>query len=192
MGQPFPRGSKGQWGQQTTPPVSSFEEQLKQGEALLSRGLAEDALVHLGRAVALHPTHAKARNKLGVAYAELRRFDEARTTFLEAISLDPTYAAPHSNLGNVHKELGQLDEAVISYQAALRIDPDYPAAHHNLGVVYRELGRVGDAVAQFKQAQRLEIRGMDAKAGSAVAFWKKWGLILVALAAAYLLVRAGR
>jgi Flp pilus assembly protein TadD len=131
---------------------------IAQGEERRAAGDLDGALDAFTRAVAAAPASALAHNKLGTAYVDLQRWDEAFSEFSKAVQLDPRYAPAHSNLGNVYRERGRLDEAVTCYQRAIAADPDYWVAHQNLGVVYKQQGRIGEAVREFKTATRLSLR----------------------------------
>jgi protein O-GlcNAc transferase len=131
---------------------------IAQGEARRAEGDSDGALEAFTQAVAMAPSSALAHNKLGTAYVDLHRWDDAFGEFSRAVQLDPRYAPAHSNLGNVYRERGRLDEAVACYQRAIAVDPDYWVAHQNLGVVFKQQGRIGDAVREFKTATRLSLR----------------------------------
>jgi Flp pilus assembly protein TadD len=131
---------------------------IAQGEERRANGDIGGALQAFTEAVEAAPSSALAHNKLGTAYVDLQRWDDAFAEFSKAAQLDPRYAPAHSNLGNVYRERGRLDEAVACYQRAIAADPDYWIAHQNLGVVYKQQGRIGDAVKEFKTATRLSLR----------------------------------
>jgi Flp pilus assembly protein TadD len=131
---------------------------IAQGEERRAEGDFEGALQAFAQAVAAAPSSALAHNKLGTAYVDLQRWDDALGEFSKAVQLDPRYAPAHSNLGNVYRERGRLDEAVACYQRAIAVDADYWVAHQNLGVVFKQQGRIGDAVREFKTATRLSLR----------------------------------
>jgi protein O-GlcNAc transferase len=128
------------------------------GEECRASGDFSGALAAFTQAVDASPSSALTHNKLGTAYVDLQRWDDAFNEFSKAVQLDPRYAPGHSNLGNVYRERGRLDEAVVCYQRAIAVDPEYWVAHQNLGVVYKQQGRVGDAVREFKTATRLSLR----------------------------------
>lgn len=138
---------------------------IAEGEAKLSAGDLDGALVVLQRAVAAAPTSALAHSKLGVIYVRKQQWDSAASEFSKAIQLDPTYAPAYSNLGNVYRERGQLDQAIAQYQKAISMDADYWVAHQNLGIVYKQQGRVGEAVREFKTATRLSLRARGSTYG---------------------------
>lgn len=139
---------------------------IAQGDERRAAGDLGGALEAFTQAIAAAPSSAQAHNKLGTAYVDLQRWDDAFGEFSKAAQLDPRYAPAHSNLGNVYRERGRLDEAVTCYQRAIAVDPDYWIAHQNLGIVYKQQGRIGDAVREFKTATRLSLR---APAGGEVA-----------------------
>jgi tetratricopeptide (TPR) repeat protein len=62
---------------------------------------------------------------------ELKRLDEALTSYDRAIELKSDYAEAYSNRGIVLKELKRLDEALTSYDRAIEFKRDYAEAYWN-------------------------------------------------------------
>jgi tetratricopeptide (TPR) repeat protein len=66
-------------------------------------------------------------NKLGIVYAELRRYSQAEEAFTQALRLDSTYKSARINLSNL-----------------LFLKQDYPAALALFQDIYREIERTGE------------------------------------------------
>ena len=145
-----------------------------EAEAAYRRVLAEDsknadALSHLGllagqlgrneEAVALiEEAHRHGKPQpaslhwLGVAYLELRRFQEAKKCFVRILSRVPDSAEAHNNLGAALKGLAETKEAERSYRRALALKPDRPDFHYNLANLLREEGRPEEAEPGYRRA----------------------------------------
>ncbi|HYN09992.1 MAG TPA: fused MFS/spermidine synthase [Vicinamibacterales bacterium] len=108
----------------------------------LLTGRASEAVALAEPAVRRHPSDARLRNVLGVAYASTGRRDEARKAFEAALDLDARDAATYTNLALLDLETGQPARAVARLGEALLLDPDSPRA---LGALAEALERLGYA-----------------------------------------------
>jgi protein O-GlcNAc transferase len=105
----------------------------------LNRGVAEleartlpAAVDSLGRAVALDPSSAQAKNVLGVALLESGSLARAEEQFLGAMARDPGFAQAHENLGRLRRMQGRVDEAIEAYRVAISLGASKPSTHSNL------------------------------------------------------------
>jgi Tfp pilus assembly protein PilF len=96
-----------------------------------------------------------ARQNLGSALVEQRRFAEGAEQFEEALKIKPMYAEAESNFGFALYMLGRLDEAVEHYQRALSMKP-IGRTHYLLAMVLLQQGKHAEAVAEYKRAIELE------------------------------------
>lgn len=69
-------------------------------------------------------------NNLGVLYAGMGRYDEARRALETAILADPKYATAHENLGDVYARM-----AARSYEQAGKLDPKTSTAREKLKLI---------------------------------------------------------
>ena len=97
-----------------------------------------------------------AHSKLGHAFHDQGRMDEAIAQLEKALEINPDDAEFHYNLGNAFLQQGHVDEAIARYQKALEINPNYAEAHNNLGDAFRQQGRMEEAIARYQKA--LEIK----------------------------------
>jgi tetratricopeptide (TPR) repeat protein len=125
------------------------------GQLLNLLGRNAEAIIELGRAIALRPDLAEPRNNLGIALAAVGRGNEAIAPYRAAIALQPNHARAHSNLGNALKTAGKTQEAITCYQTALSLDPNYGEAYSNLGALLNELGKTDEALRCHRRAIEL-------------------------------------
>lgn len=78
-------------------------------------------------------------SKLGLAYAQLNRFDEAKTHFLKSLEYDPEDPETLHNLsltyfctGNSLAQAGRFREAAADFEQAVRYNPSFLPAQENL------------------------------------------------------------
>ena len=100
---------------------------------------------------------ADAYNGLGVALADLGRWEEAVSAYQKALAL-PGYADPataRQNLAWAYVNLGRLDAAREELGTALRLSPNLVSAHYHLGLVYQRLGQRPEAIRTFRRVIEL-------------------------------------
>ena len=126
------------------------------GTLLGQRGSFDRALTFLERAIIESPKNSIYHCNLGVVQHNLKRFEEARISFLLAINLDRRNVDAHYNLAKLYKDLGLIDEAIGGYETVLSLDPNRSDACINLGNLFVDLGRFDDAIIKFEEANKLD------------------------------------
>jgi tetratricopeptide (TPR) repeat protein len=106
----------------------------------------------------------RALSKLGEAYRQRRRFQEAITSYQQALVIFREFddrraeGLALNHLGRAYQELRSFDEAVTSHQQALVIFREVGdrrgegLALNNLGIAHRELRRFDEAITSYQQA----------------------------------------
>jgi Flp pilus assembly protein TadD len=97
-----------------------LSEQQKANEAIsVFRSVSDD-----------RPELPEPYNNLGVLYAGMGRYDEARRALESAILADPRYATAHENLGDVYARM-----AARSYEQADKLDSKTSTARAKLKLI---------------------------------------------------------
>jgi type IV pilus assembly protein PilF len=115
------------------------------------------ALEQFQTAVKLDPEYADAHLYVGVAQAELARWQEAVDAYKKALAL-PTLTVPHlahQNLGLALYHLKRYREAETALRFAISLEPTMEGPYYNLGLVYLAEGRREDARAAWQRARDL-------------------------------------
>lgn len=134
----------------------------------------EKMLRYYKGAVRAHPSNAGLHNSLGIAYAKLGQYQQARAEFKKAAELDPAGAThAYFNLGSVSVSFPPaFDEAVADFRKAIELDPANAEAHEWLGIeLMRRANIVKDgrqvappeAVRAFETYLKLKPEGMYAQ-----------------------------
>jgi tetratricopeptide (TPR) repeat protein len=105
-----------------------------------NRGEWAVAAEHLRRAIALAPTRAAPRHKLGTAMFYMGDRRGAIEQFQEAVRLSPDFAQSYYALGVIYAEAGEHRQAIESFSAALKVDPAYDEARIGLANALRRAG----------------------------------------------------
>ncbi len=96
-----------------------------------------------------------ARNSLGICYAQLGRFEDARTHFEEVIAIDDTDILALYNLGWANHSLGDLDRAEAAYRDCLNVAPDHVYSLMRLGTIKENANQLDQAEKLYKKAAEL-------------------------------------
>jgi tetratricopeptide (TPR) repeat protein len=95
--------------------------------------------------------------KLGEAYDNAGRNDEAANAYQQAITLKPDVAGYYNNLGNVLARAGKIDDAKAAYTKSVELDPANAAtAWRNLAISLYNANRGGDAIEPLQKSAELE------------------------------------
>jgi protein O-GlcNAc transferase len=116
------------------------------------RGIYDDALALIDRAVSIEPRNADFLNSRGIILQTLGRLDDALASYDAALSIEPRRAQVLYNRGIVLNATGRFDEALASYSKALEAQPNYPEALVNRGNVLQGLKRFDEALACYSGA----------------------------------------
>jgi tetratricopeptide (TPR) repeat protein len=133
----------------TTPDLAGL---LQRGLHLHNGGELVGAIAAYRRVLDLLPDQFDGLHYLGVALAQMRRFEEALTPLARAIEIRPESAVAHNHYGNALAGLSRFTEAIRSYERAIGCDNGFADSHYNCGVAYVALGQREVALACFTQA----------------------------------------
>jgi protein O-GlcNAc transferase len=100
---------------------------------------------HIARAIASNPTVPAYHHSLGLAFAQLKKWNDATNAYRRALELNPAHPMAHFNLGNALFLQNRLEEAAVAYRGHIAISPDTIEAHQNLGCTLQRLGRLEEA-----------------------------------------------
>lgn len=108
------------------------------------------------QALRLAPRDPALLNKIGIAYHQLLRLDDAKKYYERATRADEGYAQAWNNLGTVYYGLKNYNKAIRCYRRALRLAPAQAAIHSNLGVALFAKKEYEPALAEFRLAMQLD------------------------------------
>lgn len=123
--------------------------------ALWQNGKYQDpnkAIEYWDRAIRQKQNTVKAHNNRGLAYYELKKYQQAIKDYDQAIKQDPSYVAALNNRGNSYYELAEYQRALTDFNRSLQLKPNYAKAHFNRGLVYYQLNKSDLACSDFKTA----------------------------------------
>ncbi len=127
-------------------------EQFKRASA---SGDPQKALDIAHRMVKQYPNDARANNALGVASADNRDPDAAKSAFHNAMADDPRFVDPCVNLGKLAMMMGNYQQAADEFDRATTVDPKSASAWTGLGEANVELHNMQPAIESFQQAIKI-------------------------------------
>jgi hypothetical protein len=98
----------------------------------------EIALNNAIAAVQKNPTAGNYLN-LGVAFYNVRKYNECIQASIEVLRIDPNNHVAYNNICTAYNQLGDFQKAYQACQACLQLKPDYGRAKNNLNYAIRML-----------------------------------------------------
>jgi tetratricopeptide (TPR) repeat protein len=141
----------------------------KNADVAGNRGEWTAAAEYLRKAVALAPTRASPRHKLGTALFYLGDRRGAFEEFQEAVRLSPTFAASHYALGVIYEEGGESQKAIDSFSAAVTSEPAHVDARLGLANVLRRSGQLRPSLTEYERVLTIDPGSVRARFGYAAA-----------------------
>lgn len=134
------------------PALSSAQENLERGRALLNEGNINDAIAVLSTAASADPKLHEANNLLGVAYEAKGMRDRAFESFEKALKADEDNGEYLNNVGYLYLKNGDYDKAAKYLKRAVKVAPQSQRYWNNLGLVQAQRAKFDDAYDCFERA----------------------------------------
>lgn len=117
--------------------------------------------------LAISPSSVDARLRLGLAYIEALKLDEAIGVLKEAAALAPARADVHAALGRAFERSGRADEAESAYRRALELDPAHAETYKGLGtLLLARPGRMREGIEALETYRRLKSSSRSGSGGT--------------------------
>ena len=142
-----------------------------QGNQRLKQGDYQGAVEALTKTIDKDPHNFGALLNRGLAYENLKQFDNALPDYTRAIELVPRFARAYHNRGHVYSALGQYERAIENYDDALKysdsvvidaqgqtITLDKAAVYYDRGNALYNLKKFEQAVGSYGEAIKLASR----------------------------------
>ena len=129
-----------------------IEERFTLGLQAQARGDWTNASLEFERIIALHPAEPQgstAHYDLAIAYANLKRYDDAARELRAALALDPGFLAAMANLISIDIARGDLTEARRIANRYVALSPESARALYSRGIVALQGGDADTARQDF-------------------------------------------
>ena len=127
------------------------------GTSGLKKG-RKDSLTAFETAVQLDPTNAETHRKLGDAYVEVEKFDQACESYNKALELRPDYLEAYEALGHIYYDQANYDAALKCLTKARTLDAQNDRIAYLVGLTYDKLGLYDKAIKFVETAIDLNPR----------------------------------
>jgi tetratricopeptide (TPR) repeat protein len=140
-----------------------IEKADKETDVSFKKALLGEAIQHLQKALAAHPSYADAWLLLGVAYWNRDRdYERTVASYLKSIEFRSQSYDTYRNLGSVYNEAGEFDKAIECFQKAIKLDPQRPEGYYYLGITNENKKRLDLAIESYKKAIEIDARYISA------------------------------
>jgi hypothetical protein len=104
------------------------------------------------KAIAVNPKQAEAYNNRGLAFYNLRLYQQAIEDFSQALRIKPQYPEALNNRGNAYYAMDQYEKAEADFNQSLQLKPRYAKAHLNRGLAYFQMQKMDQSCEDFRSA----------------------------------------
>jgi superkiller protein 3 len=111
------------------------DQHVKEGERCAKFGNWTGAADEFAKAVKANPANIVAYYNLGVAYAHLKKYDQAAEMERRAIEMNPEYTLAYIELGSILERTGDLAGAEEAEAKAVSLSPNNKIAKENLSAL---------------------------------------------------------
>jgi tetratricopeptide (TPR) repeat protein len=131
-------------------------EAASEGDIAFDRKDIYAALIKYLEAVRLNPYSEYLYNRLGIAYSQLKFYDQSSQAFRRAMELNPKYSYPYNNLGTVYFAQQNYKKAEKYFKKAISLKANEAPFHMNLGSLYLERKKPDKAMAEWRISLSLD------------------------------------
>jgi len=128
----------------------------QEGDLAFGRKDYYASLIKYLESVRLNPNNSYVFNRLGIAWSQLKYYDQAAQSFKRAMELNPKYSFSYNNLGTVHFATKDLKKAEKYFKKAISLKNDEASFHMNLGSLYLERKKSEKALAEWRKGMAID------------------------------------
>jgi tetratricopeptide (TPR) repeat protein len=128
----------------------------QEGDLAFGRKDHYASLIKYLESARLNPNSELIYNKLGIAYSQLKYYEQAIDAFLRSIEINPKYPFSYNNLGSVYFAQKNLKKAEKYFKKALALKNNEASFHMNLGSLHLERKRREKAMAEWRTGLALD------------------------------------
>ena len=119
----------------------------------------QNAILYYTEAIKLDPGDDNSFTNRGLAYSELKDYDNAINDFTYALNMKPTDPViAYNSRGLAYYRSKQFEKAVEDYTNAIKFNPKHRIAYYNRGLALKKLKRHNEAVEDYNKAVELGLK----------------------------------
>jgi len=127
----------------------------KRAWVLLAGNFNDEAAKEFETVLSKNENSAAAREGLGQAYFQMKRYDQALAEFEKALIIDATRWRSRNYVGIMYNHKNNPLRAIQEFTSAIAIKPDSGILYNNLGMAYNLAGRYSEALDAYQKAYEL-------------------------------------
>ncbi len=122
-----------------------------------NKGLYEEAIQELEKALSIDPNFTLARNNLEIILKKSGKLDNRVKELAHHIEVEPFDEIKTLELADTYRKLNRYSQAIIYYRKVLDFNPGSYEAHFGLGITLKNLGKYDDALEEIKRSLEIKI-----------------------------------
>ncbi len=119
---------------------------------MLQAGKIAEAVPYLESLTKSAPANPAVLYNLGIAYSELKQYDEAIIRLKRAVQLDPGHAHAWVGIGNAYHRMRKPEQALEAFEKAVEANPNDGYTRRNLGGMLIGFKRLDEAIVHLRKA----------------------------------------
>jgi tetratricopeptide (TPR) repeat protein len=113
------------------------------------------AIADATKAIQMTPDRPSGYTNRGLAYAALKRYDEALADQNRAIEIEPDVPGWYYNRGKTYRRVDKNLAALADFEQAISLNPNFSWAYYQRGLTHKKLGNFLAAEADFTKSLEL-------------------------------------
>jgi len=122
-----------------------------------NKGLYDEAIEELEKALQIDPNFILARNNLEIILKKSGHLEQKIKELARIIDVEPFDEKRTLELADTYRKLNRYSQAIIFYKKVLDFNPGSYEAHFGLGTTLKILGKYDDALEEIKRSLELKI-----------------------------------
>ncbi|MCX7994911.1 MAG: tetratricopeptide repeat protein [candidate division WOR-3 bacterium] len=122
-----------------------------------NKGLYEEAIQELEKALSIDPNFTLARNNLEIILRKSGKLESKVKELAHHIDVEPFDERKTLELADTYRKLNRYSQAIIYYRKVLDFNPGSYEAHFGLGITLKNLGKYDDALEEIKKSLEIKI-----------------------------------
>ncbi|MGB9720243.1 MAG: tetratricopeptide repeat protein [bacterium] len=122
-----------------------------------NKGLYEEAIQELEKALSIDPNFILARNNLDIILKKSGKLDNKVKELAHHIEVEPFDELKTMELADTYRKLNRYSQAIIYYRKVLDFNPGSYEGHFGLGITLKNLGKYDDALEEIKKSLEIKI-----------------------------------
>ena len=131
----------------------------------------QNAVLYYSEAIKLDPADDNSFTNRGLAYSELKDYDNAINDFTYALSMKPSDPViAYNSRGLAYYKLKKYEKAVVDYTNALKFNPKHRIAYYNRGLALKKLKKYDESVKDYSKSIKLGLKSAPVYYSRALAY----------------------